>query len=290
MDKLAAAAGHRPGRAAPAQRDGHRARSSPRAGGRRPGAGRRAARPASASMPLPAPGAPPGRRHPRAARWRVQHHARRGHPPRGRLRGRHQERRLLRGLRRLLDSPRAAALARWRAAGARCTPRPGGGRPGLRVTVQAQIAREELGVEHVIMHPADTAVGTPARRPPRGRRGHRAAPCGRRARLAGGRAPRRCRRARRRRRLARRADPRRADRGHPRVPPAQDRAARPERPGGRPPGFSFAAHRAVVDVDVELGLVRVVEVATAQDVGRAVTRSRSRVSSKEGSRRASDSR
>jgi len=34
--------------------------------------------------------------------------------------------------------------------------------------------------------------------------------------------------------------------------------------------FCFAAHRAVVDVDVELGLVRVVEIATAQDVGRAM--------------------
>lgn len=33
---------------------------------------------------------------------------------------------------------------------------------------------------------------------------------------------------------------------------------------------AFAAHRAVVDVDVELGLVRVVEIATAQDVGRAI--------------------
>ena len=32
----------------------------------------------------------------------------------------------------------------------------------------------------------------------------------------------------------------------------------------------IAAHRAVVDVDVELGLVRVVEVSTAQDVGRAI--------------------
>src|SRR5581483_2982807 len=31
-----------------------------------------------------------------------------------------------------------------------------------------------------------------------------------------------------------------------------------------------AAHRAVVDVDVELGLVRVVQVATAQDVGRVL--------------------
>jgi xanthine dehydrogenase D subunit len=34
--------------------------------------------------------------------------------------------------------------------------------------------------------------------------------------------------------------------------------------------YAFAAHRAVVDVDVELGLVRVVEIATAQDVGRAM--------------------
>jgi CO/xanthine dehydrogenase Mo-binding subunit len=34
--------------------------------------------------------------------------------------------------------------------------------------------------------------------------------------------------------------------------------------------YGFAAHRAVVDVDVELGLVRVVELACAQDVGRAM--------------------
>ena len=34
--------------------------------------------------------------------------------------------------------------------------------------------------------------------------------------------------------------------------------------------FAFAAHRAVVDVDTELGLVRVVEIATAQDVGKAM--------------------
>jgi CO/xanthine dehydrogenase Mo-binding subunit len=35
-------------------------------------------------------------------------------------------------------------------------------------------------------------------------------------------------------------------------------------------GFVVAAHRAVVDVDPELGLVRVVRVDTAQDVGRAL--------------------
>ena len=34
--------------------------------------------------------------------------------------------------------------------------------------------------------------------------------------------------------------------------------------------LAFAAHRAVVDVDPELGLVKVVQVATAQDVGRAL--------------------
>jgi CO/xanthine dehydrogenase Mo-binding subunit len=34
--------------------------------------------------------------------------------------------------------------------------------------------------------------------------------------------------------------------------------------------FAFAAHRAVVDVDVELGLIRVQEITTAQDVGRVL--------------------
>jgi CO/xanthine dehydrogenase Mo-binding subunit len=34
--------------------------------------------------------------------------------------------------------------------------------------------------------------------------------------------------------------------------------------------YSFSAHRAVVDVDVELGLLRVVELACAQDVGKAL--------------------
>ena len=36
--------------------------------------------------------------------------------------------------------------------------------------------------------------------------------------------------------------------------------------------YAFAAHRAIVDVDTELGLVRVVEVACSQDVGRAINR------------------
>jgi CO/xanthine dehydrogenase Mo-binding subunit len=35
-------------------------------------------------------------------------------------------------------------------------------------------------------------------------------------------------------------------------------------------GFAFGAHRAVVDVDVELGIARVAQLACAQDVGRAI--------------------
>jgi len=34
--------------------------------------------------------------------------------------------------------------------------------------------------------------------------------------------------------------------------------------------YAFAAHRAVVDVDTELGLVKVVELSCAQDVGKAI--------------------
>ena len=48
-------------------------------------------------------------------------------------------------------------------------------------------------------------------------------------------------------------------------------AVDPERgQGNAHVAFAYAAHRAVVDVDTELGLVRVVEMATAQDVGKAM--------------------
>jgi len=40
--------------------------------------------------------------------------------------------------------------------------------------------------------------------------------------------------------------------------------------GGCHTAFAFVAHRAVVDVDIDLGLVKVIQVATAQDVGRAL--------------------
>jgi CO/xanthine dehydrogenase Mo-binding subunit len=51
------------------------------------------------------------------------------------------------------------------------------------------------------------------------------------------------------------------------------RATKPLDPDGQGDAhvsFACAAHRAVVDVDPELGLVRVVQIATAQDVGRAL--------------------
>jgi CO/xanthine dehydrogenase Mo-binding subunit len=42
--------------------------------------------------------------------------------------------------------------------------------------------------------------------------------------------------------------------------------------GGSHVQFAFCVHRAVVDVDVELGLVKVVELAAVQDVGRILNR------------------
>ena len=45
-------------------------------------------------------------------------------------------------------------------------------------------------------------------------------------------------------------------------------ARRPHGQGDADVAFVFAAHRAVVDVDTELGLLRVVQVTTGQDVGR----------------------
>ena len=50
----------------------------------------------------------------------------------------------------------------------------------------------------------------------------------------------------------------------------ETRALDPDGQGEAHVAFAFAAHRAVVDVDTELGLVKVVEIATAQDVGKAI--------------------
>ena len=158
------------------------------------------------------------------------------------------------------------------------------------VTVQAQIARSELAVERVHVLPADTDVGEAG-----------ASSASRQTWMTGGALKAACE-AVRDTVLALAADRLRVPReglglaagaivdaaGRPLAPLAEvvgdepvectrEYRHRPTSPidpergqGDAHVAFAFAAHRAVVDVDVELGLVRVVELATAQDVGRAL--------------------
>ncbi|MBV1854718.1 xanthine dehydrogenase subunit D [Catellatospora sp. NEAU-YM18] len=153
------------------------------------------------------------------------------------------------------------------------------------VTVQAQIVRTELGVEQVTIAPADTNVGS-AGSSSASRQTYmtggavRAACIALRARLhnrltASGRAP----------------STSDNDKKGPFLTPeewveALEEGAveetvewrhRPTHPldpetgqGDAHVQYAFAAHRATVDVDTELGLVKVVEIVTAQDVGKAV--------------------
>jgi CO/xanthine dehydrogenase Mo-binding subunit len=157
------------------------------------------------------------------------------------------------------------------------------------VTVQAQIARTELGVGNVVIQPADTTVGSAG-----------SSSASRQTYVTGGAVQAACA-AVRAGVLARAA----ARYG---VPAAELALAggkvatsgrvladladllgdevitetvtwrhRPTQPldpetgqGNAHVQYAFAAHRAVVDVDTELGLVKVVELATAQDVGKAM--------------------
>jgi CO/xanthine dehydrogenase Mo-binding subunit len=136
------------------------------------------------------------------------------------------------------------------------------------VTVQEQIARTELGVERVVVLPADTQIGSAG-----------SSSASRQTYMTGGAVRLACQAIRAE--LGRRA----ADRPGATVPdligdePIEATRTfrhRPTEPldangqGDAHVTFAFAAHRAVVDVDTELGLVKVVEIATAQDVGRAI--------------------
>jgi xanthine dehydrogenase D subunit len=163
------------------------------------------------------------------------------------------------------------------------------------VTVQAQVARSELGVTRVILHPADTRVGSAG-----------STSASRQTYMTGGAVKRACEEVRsellalgRRRFAARRpawsSPGLRLEDGKVVTPAGEALAAladvlgdeaidlevefrhRPTHPfdlrTGQGDGhvqYSFAAHRAVVEVDTELGLVKVVELACAQDVGKAV--------------------
>ncbi|WP_424890466.1 xanthine dehydrogenase subunit D [Streptomyces sp. XH2] len=163
------------------------------------------------------------------------------------------------------------------------------------VTVHAQIARTELGVTRVVLRPADTRVGSAG-----------STSASRQTYVTGGAVRQACRAVREKVFALGRA---RFGAYHPAWAHAgllleggkvtteagevlaglaevlEDEVAdaecewrhRPTEPfdprTGRGDGhvqYSFAAHRAVVDVDTELGLVKVVELACAQDVGKAM--------------------
>jgi CO/xanthine dehydrogenase Mo-binding subunit len=141
------------------------------------------------------------------------------------------------------------------------------------VTVQQQIARTELGVERVVVAPADTAVGSGG-----------STSASRQTYVTGGAVQEACRRVRSavlaragRDDWAEVLDDLAALLGDEHVEETVTWRHRPTEAVDPETGqgdahvqYAFAAHRAVVDVDVELGLVKVVEMACAQDVGRAV--------------------
>jgi OHCU decarboxylase len=122
-------------------------------------------------------------------------------------------------------------------------------------TVQAQIARTELGVERVVVLDADTRVGSAG-----------SSSASRQTYVTGGAVKAACEAVRERWQ---------AGEDLP-IEETVEWRHRPTYPldengqGEAHVQYAFSAHRAVVDVDTELGLVRVVELATTQEVGRAM--------------------
>ncbi|MFC7758580.1 xanthine dehydrogenase family protein molybdopterin-binding subunit [Catellatospora bangladeshensis] len=150
------------------------------------------------------------------------------------------------------------------------------------VTVQAQIVRTELGVEQVTIAPADTAVGSAG-----------SSSASRQTYMTGGAVRAACQAIRTRllERLGRAPSTTDNDKkvpflaleeiaellGEGAIEETVEWRHRPTHPldpatgqGDAHVQYAFAAHRATVDVDLELGLVKVVEIVTAQDVGKAV--------------------
>ncbi|WP_426511351.1 molybdopterin cofactor-binding domain-containing protein [Dactylosporangium sp. McL0621] len=132
------------------------------------------------------------------------------------------------------------------------------------VTVLAQIVRTELGVDRVTVATADTTIGSAG-----------SSSASRQTYVTGGAVKAACEAVRRE--LERRdADILVALDAGP-IDETVEWRHKPTFPldphtgqGHAHVQYAFAAHRATVDVDVELGLVRVVEIAIAQDVGRAL--------------------
>ena len=135
------------------------------------------------------------------------------------------------------------------------------------VTLVQQIARSVLGVDDVIVAPADTAIASAG-----------STSASRQTMMSGGAVEQVCRAARSE--LEARANGADVDLAaltdavpvdvteeyHHRLTHPLDADGQ----GDAHVSFACAAHRAVVDVDPELGLVRVVHLATAQDVGRVL--------------------
>jgi xanthine dehydrogenase D subunit len=158
------------------------------------------------------------------------------------------------------------------------------------VTIEQQICRTELGVDHVVVHPKDTTVGSGG-----------STSASRQTYVTGGAVKAACEGVRDRvlglaeRRLGRTVTGLRLAAGHV-VSDAEGPLGsiaeivggeileetvewrhRPTHPVDPETGqgfahvqYAFAAHRAVVDVDTELGLVKVIELACTQDVGKAM--------------------
>src|SRR5581483_8572245 len=123
------------------------------------------------------------------------------------------------------------------------------------VTVQAQIARTELGVERVKVLTPDTRVGSAG-----------SSSASRQTYVTGGAVKAACEAVRERWEAGEELP----------IEETIEWRHKPTYPldeGGQGDAhvqFAFSAHRAVVDVDTDLGLVRVVELATAQEVGKAM--------------------
>ncbi|MFI6497025.1 xanthine dehydrogenase family protein molybdopterin-binding subunit [Nonomuraea typhae] len=129
------------------------------------------------------------------------------------------------------------------------------------VTLQAQIARTELGVEHVSVATADTTVGSAG-----------SSSASRQSYVTGGAVKAACEAVRERfggleaREALEKSGP---------IEETREYRHRPTYPldpvtgqGDSHTQLALCVHRAVVDVDVELGLIKVVELAAVQDVGR----------------------
>jgi CO/xanthine dehydrogenase Mo-binding subunit len=137
------------------------------------------------------------------------------------------------------------------------------------VTVCAQIARTELGIERVEIDRPDTTIGSAG-----------SSSASRQTWMTGGAVLAACREVKaellaRAHKAGRTPDDLAALLDEPidrtvthRHRDTEPRDAKTQNQGHV--AFLFAAHRAVVDVDVDTGLVKVVQIATAQDVGKAI--------------------